>query len=540
MQATLQPTSSRLYFLDWVRIAAFGLLVVYHVGMYYVTWEFHIKSPFADAWLEPFMRLSSPWRMSLLFLISGAATAFMLARAGASRELISTRAKRLLLPLLFGMLVIVPPQSYVEVMQQFGYAGSFTDFMQLYLKGNRSFCSKPGTCLILPTWNHLWFLPYLFFHTVLLWLLVRRYPRALVSLADYAAQHLHGIRLLCIPIVFFALARILLGPVFGITYSLVDDWYAHAQYGAAFLLGAVMTHPGTLFWQRIGELRWHALALALFAWAATLVLVTLAPPVRWPVAGGLPAAQLATMAARAVAHAVMQWCAIVAAIGFAQRHWNVDNAMRRYLTNAVFPVYIVHQTLILLLAVALLPLALRPAIEAPLIIAATFALSFLIYEVVRRIGWLRPCFGLTATLLLTMATAHAQAPAPSLSVNPPSVLGEWWTPGFGARVKLERCFNEICGHIVWVWDDAPGQIADQRPLVGRKVVEGMRQEATNAQRWSGGTLYNPEDGRHYKGALTLAAANRLTLEGCVLMICKSQTWRRYDSQRTPPIARDSH
>jgi len=130
---TLQPppASSRLLFLDWLRIGAFALLVLYHVGMYYVSWGWHVKSPFAGSALEPWMRLSSPWRLSLLFLVSGAATSFMLQRTGASVSLLGARSKRLLLPLLFGMAVIVPPQSYFEVVQQHGYAGSYIDFMRL-------------------------------------------------------------------------------------------------------------------------------------------------------------------------------------------------------------------------------------------------------------------------------------------------------------------------------------------------------------------------------------------------------------------------
>ena len=43
------PRSDRLYFLDWLRVAAFGLLVLYHVGMYYVSWDWHVKSPFSAA-----------------------------------------------------------------------------------------------------------------------------------------------------------------------------------------------------------------------------------------------------------------------------------------------------------------------------------------------------------------------------------------------------------------------------------------------------------------------------------------------------------
>src|SRR5262245_29137693 len=96
---TPSTASSRLVFLDWARICAFGLLVIYHVGMYYVSWDWHIKSPHVGTAVEPWMRLLSPWRLDLLFLVSGAATSFMLMRAGATGALLGTRAKRLLIPL---------------------------------------------------------------------------------------------------------------------------------------------------------------------------------------------------------------------------------------------------------------------------------------------------------------------------------------------------------------------------------------------------------------------------------------------------------
>lgn len=135
--------------------------------------------------------------------------------------------------------------------------------------------------------------------------------------------------------------------------------------------------------------RWPALGLALSAW---LVLVAYsgwrlaAPEWLW-----LPR----------TAFAAMQWSAVVAAIGFARRHLDRDFAARRYLTDAVFPVYILHQTLIVVLAVALARWPLHVGVEAPLLVAGTFACSLLGFELVRRVPWLRPWFGL--------ATARARS-----------------------------------------------------------------------------------------------------------------------------------
>src|SRR5262245_64178108 len=84
------------------------------------------------------------------------------------------------------------------------------------------------------------------------------------------------------------------------------------------------------------------------------------------------------------AFAAVQWSAIVAAIGFARVHLNRDHRWRATLAEAVFPVYIVHQTLIVLFAIALAPLRWPVALEGPLLVVLTFGASFAAYLLVRR------------------------------------------------------------------------------------------------------------------------------------------------------------
>jgi glucan biosynthesis protein C len=376
MGTNLQPAESpmRLYFLDWLRIAAFGLLVPYHVGMYYVTWGFHVKSPFASAALEPWMKLSSPWRMSLLFLISGAVTSLLLQHKPTG--FMRTRSRRLLLPLLFGMLVIVPPQSYFEVIEKFDYRGSYGDFWQLYLTRYKGFCAE-GKCLILPTWNHLWFLPYLWTYTFLLWLLLRRWPDLLNAMAQFAAKLLTGARLLWVPVLWILLIRWTLFRRFPETHDLVRDVCWHAIYLSVFVAGAVFVRtPG--IWATAARLRWPALMLALLAWA---IFATDA-------VHGMGYGQRGIVAAQ-------QWCALVAVLGFGFVYLNHDHPWRSYLTEAVFPVYIVHQTLIIVLSQVAKPWQLPPMQEGPILTAATFGLSLLVFELARHIDWIRPLLGLS-------------------------------------------------------------------------------------------------------------------------------------------------
>jgi uncharacterized protein (DUF2147 family) len=70
--------------------------------------------------------------------------------------------------------------------------------------------------------------------------------------------------------------------------------------------------------------------------------------------------------------------------------------------------------------------------------------------------------------------------------------------------------------------------------VGKTVIERMR--STHPERWTGGHLYNPEDGRDYKGSLQLRSPSTLVVDGCVLFVCQTQVWRRADSARCSPAA----
>ncbi len=370
----------RLIYLDWLRILAFGLLVLYHVGMFYVPWSWHVKNPTTYAALEPWMRLTNPWRMSLLFVISGLATGLMLGRRGLGGQ----RARRLLLPLLFGMVVVVPPQAYFQVQQQMGFGGSYPDFLRLYFSGYQGFCQS-GQCLRLPTWNHLWFLPYLAVYTAVLVVAWRwRTQLHLHRWADLAAT-LSGWRLIVWPWVSLALMRVLLLPRFPTTHALLDDWFNHATFGLLFAIGVLLARRGALLAQ-LEALRWPALAMAVAAW--TLQVGYAAQVATWP-----EVPEILRLPMRWV-FAAQQWCAVVAAFGFARRHLNRDHRWRGALNEAVFPLYIVHQTLIIVGAMMLAPLALPAGLTALLLVAGTFAGGLAAWQVARRVVWLRPWLGL--------------------------------------------------------------------------------------------------------------------------------------------------
>lgn len=401
MQQTLsQPMDvapERRVDLDWVRIAAFGLLIFYHVGMFYVPWNWHIKSAQPVTALEPLMLAVNPWRLALLFLVSGVATRFML-RKTAMGALMRSRSSRLLVPLIFGMIVIVPPQAYIQIVEALGYGGGFVDFyLNHYFSFGKAFCPNP--CIILPTWNHLWFVAYLWVYTMALGLMLMAMPGIAGAIERWLPPLLSGWSLLIVPSLLFGIFRLTLLPNFPSTHALFGDWYNHALFAGMFLLGFLLAHAAS-FWDAIERQRWIALGLAITVFASWVAL----RPVR---DGGLPLKLYAGFA-----YGFYQWLCIVAVLGFARRWIAGDSAARRYLTEAIFPYYIVHQTAIIVIAHSLRGSGISAGTEAIIIIAGTMATCIATYEIVRRIGWLRPLFGLKAeTIRLSIPTRPSEQAA---------------------------------------------------------------------------------------------------------------------------------
>jgi len=369
----------RHYGLDWLRIGAFAILIVYHVGMVFVPWDFHAKLPGAW-WVAVPMMASNPWRLALLFLVSGYASRALMLRNKAPWRFARQRSLRLLVPLIFGMAVIVPVQPWVELREKYGYAESFVHF---WLHDYFRF----GTLgpLFLPAWNHLWFVAYLWVYTLVLAMGALLLP----SFVRRAIQRgftwtMRGPALLVVPIAWMVLVSFWLFPGARETHGLIDDGVAHFSYFPFFLFGyALACAPQTL---AALVARWKASAvIALAAYVVVAGVEIRWPGSRMPYPWGI---------VFSVARSVEGWAAVAALIGYADGHWNRDRSWRRMLTEAVFPFYIVHQSIIVLVAFWLAPLALPGGVAFAVLVAATLAGCWSFYLGGRAIGPLRPLIGL--------------------------------------------------------------------------------------------------------------------------------------------------
>ncbi|TWT10088.1 acyltransferase family protein [Reyranella sp. CPCC 100927] len=365
--------------IDWLRVGAFSLLILYHAGMAYTSWGWHVKDPQHALWLEAVMRFMNRWRMPLVFLVSGAAILLALGRRTPG-AFVRDRLQRLLLPLAFGMLVIVPPQVYLERLQRGQFSGSFLEFLPqaltgVYPAGNMS-------------WHHLWFLAYVLILTlvllpVFLWMRSPAGAATLDRLSQRVAAQGGLLWLLVLPP---TAIQVWLAPLSSNRNGLVGDWVGLASAALLLLYGALLLR-GPLLLDLMARQRWLALAVGIVSYAALYIAFFSNPA--WP----SPA--LASRLDHILLENINGLAWLFAITGFVTRHLRTRPAGLAYATEAVYPFYILHQTVTVIVAYHLASADLPVSLKFVLTAGATFLGTWLIYEgIVRRIDFLRPLFGL--------------------------------------------------------------------------------------------------------------------------------------------------
>jgi hypothetical protein len=357
---------TRKYFLDWLRVSAFGFLILFHVGMLYVTWGYNLKSPRLVPGIEWLMNALGAWRMALLFFISGVACRFLIAKLGPGGFTLD-RLKRLLPVILFGMFVVIPPQTWIELVSKgVTHQGYLQFWLFSYLPADQTLVRPLGKTM--PTWDHLWFLVYLLVYTLVFALLasIRRLlpSREPVSLPV-------GI-LLIGPAVWLVMANfaILRAPL---THALVNDWAGHLKWVGMFSFGAAAA-ANDRFWE---TLRRHRAMFTVLALALLVVQNNVNDP-WWSTVSGFYA-----------------WTMICALAGYTSQYLNRPSALLSHLNEAVLPIYVLHQPVLLFAAFMIFPLHLALAQEAIAIIATTALGVFAIYELtIRPFAIMRFLFGL--------------------------------------------------------------------------------------------------------------------------------------------------
>jgi len=371
--------SPRHYGMDWLRIGAFALLIFYHVGLAFSNWPYELKATRTYEWVAfPLLALNA-WRLSLLFAISGYASAAVFARTSSTGAFLRGRLARLGIPLLFGMTVVVAPQAWIWLRMAMGYPHGFAWFM-----AHDYFTFRDLDGMVVPTWMHLWFVAYLLAYTVALCglaLLPDRWRAGAHRLGEAA---LAGPFLLPIGIAWIYAARRLPGG-WSDTHNFIGDPAAHAAYLPLFLFGVLLRASEPLR-QAIARQWKLAAVLALLGYA-----IVAGYEWHYPAGAAIPDALQELFR---IGRAMQGWCAIIALFGMADCLWNREGRWRTTLAEAVFPFYIIHQTLILATGYWLRPLQPTPLTEFIVLVVVTAGGSWLFYSLGRRIRLLRPLIGL--------------------------------------------------------------------------------------------------------------------------------------------------
>lgn len=319
-----------------------AVVFLVHVVEVFNPWDFwHIQNAERSRLAGEVAVIAAPWIMPLFMLLAGVSAWYSLGRRD-NVAYLRERTSRVLLPLIVGTLVLVPPQVYLERLWRGQFHGSFFAFFPhffqgIYPQGNLS-------------WHHLWFLAHLYAYSLISLPLFRYWQRTgggrTMRWAARISGNLGGILWLALPLI---LERNLLWGLFPERHMLTTDWSNHALLLVAYVYGFVLA--GTPWLGRAIDRQWQlafmlaaagTTALSIGAWAGTF-------PGKIPPPYSLEYLAFWTM------YSVVAWAWMVAMLGVGRRWLNSDTAVLRYGRRTGYSVYIIHQPIIVAVAFVVVP-----------------------------------------------------------------------------------------------------------------------------------------------------------------------------------------
>lgn len=557
-------TSTRRHDLDALRVFACYLLFVFHVGMVFNPAPFfHVRNGESSVAFLILCGFIGLWHMPLFFLLAGWSAAVSLRTRGMGAFL-RERASKLALPLVAGCVLLMPVIKYLELRsgQDLNHRGLFvTEEVQQSMRSvvpvdlPRAEPFDESFLEFLPTfftsidrftWSHLWFLAYLLVFTLVLLPILAPLARRKASRFGCSRAWVY------LPILPLAWIQLTLRERFPGPYNLYSDW-ANVSFFVTFLAGgfALAVVPG--FEERLREEWRRALALGV---AATGVLLA-------AVLGAVESTPV-VLAGTAVAG----WCFVVALLGFSRGRVTRSSGSLRYLAESAFPIYVLHQPVVVVLAAGVVLLPLGIAAKFVLLLAASVATTLALYHFgVRSFGPTRLLLGMkplrrmpreqaTGTPVAVPASEPTRAwsrllllallslPLLPNAARASDPAGLWWAEGGFAQVAVRSCGEALCGQVVWLrhpFDPHGCELRDvenpdpdlrDRSVVGLEILRDLRPSSGDPRVWSGGEIYDPGSGRTYRVLLEVEAPDRLRVRGYlgVRLLGRTTTWVRVGSE----------
>ncbi len=348
--------NERQIYIDWIRIFLIFSVFLFHVGMIFNGWGWHIKNDVRIEALNPIMQLLHAWRMPLLFLVSGAGSRFALG-IRSKRQFVVERTRRLFVPLLFGIFLLVPVQVYIEKIGQYPSLINFYLHMfdGVYPTGNFS-------------WHHLWFIVYLFFISLVFVPFIRFYRSKYYQTFEAGMERLASVRggmlLLFLPLI---ISQIIVRPYFPEeTHAFANDWAFICLFSIYFLYGFILAGNQRMIDSIVRDRKiWLLTALALIVVMYTILGLSDYSRTGWLIYDCLSI--------------LMSWAVTLAVLGYFRKFINRDHALRKPLNEAIYPFYLLHQPVLIVVAYFVVNLALPVLVKAIFIILISLSSIWLIY-----------------------------------------------------------------------------------------------------------------------------------------------------------------
>ncbi|MDD1689096.1 MAG: acyltransferase family protein [Methanoregula sp.] len=359
----------RLHYIDNLRWMTILLLFPFHAAAIFCAewYGYYVSSGDSSTAAHLLLVTTEPWIMPLLFCIAGLSTRYALHKRSPHAYL-KERVRKLLIPFLAGLVLICPVIAYYALKFHTGYTGSFAGaFVHFFTSVQYS----PGINGIMGNFSvdHLWFIAFLFIFSVAaigLILLGRQLPHVRFSPGNVP---LPVICLLFIPLWLLNL----------VGYHVTR--YSILTYFAMFLIGYYLLACDPV--QAKLEKYW---AVLLAAW------VVLAIGVTWTY--GLFMGHGEVFWGYSPLFVLTGWIAVLAFMGTGRHLLDHSNAFATYMNSASYPVYIIHQPVMVAIAYYVLMLAIPQALQYAVIVIGSILLTFACYEILRRIPGVRALFGI--------------------------------------------------------------------------------------------------------------------------------------------------
>jgi len=376
--------SSRLHYLDWLRVLAVLMVFVFHALKPFNIGDWVIMNSETSMAATVFFALLSPWGMPFFFLLAGAGSWFALRRRNAN-QYAGERFKRLLIPFIIGSIIFTPIQNYFDWQFWTNRLGVQVSYLQNQL--NRY--TGPNPSIFSWIGYHLWFLGFLFSFSLIalplfLWLKGDS-GSSIISRLTRLCERRGGILLFILPLVIIQLA---LRPFFPQEKGWADFFF----YLAFFILGFIIYADERIV-RVIQRDWWILLSTGVTAILCILVALAVGDVTIWYETPTMPEFYLFWTL---VTIAAWSWTAFMLFIGM--RFLNFRNKWLEYGQEAVVPFYVLHQPAIVVIAFYVVQWQAGVTVKMLVVLMASLVVTIGIYELlIRRLPILRMAFGMKAT-----------------------------------------------------------------------------------------------------------------------------------------------